>query len=61
MIKFDNLQLYKGERLWEYNSQQWLTLEKTAILSNIEYLQFKELNNIIKYKDCDLHLIELRK
>lgn len=61
MIRFDELKYKEGQRLWDYKSQSWLTLEKTAVLSKIEYLQFKEISNIVKYKDYDLYYIEVRK
>ncbi len=61
MINFDQLKHNYGRKLWDCKTQQWLTLEKTAVLSKIEYLQFKELNNIVKYKDYDLYFIEIRK
>lgn len=61
MISFDQLKYNYGRKLWDCKTQQWLTLEKTAVLCKTEYLQFKELNNIVKYKDYDLYFIEIRK
>jgi hypothetical protein len=61
MISFDQLKYKEGQKLWDYKSQQWLTLEKTAVLSKIEYLQFKEIDNIVRYKDYDLYFTEIRK
>lgn len=28
MISFDQLKYKEGQKLWDYKSQQWLTLEK---------------------------------
>lgn len=47
--------------MWDYKSQKWYTLEKTAILSKEQYIQFQELDNIYKYKDFDLYFVEIRK
>lgn len=61
MIRFEELKYKIGQRLWDYNSQSWLTLEKIAILSKENYIQFKELPNVFKYKDFNLYYTEIRK
>lgn len=48
------LKLHIGEKFYDKKSKRWLTIEKLVTLSKVEYVQFKELDNIYKLSEFEL-------